>query len=116
MKKKKGEQNYNIKEEFPLRFFYSHLLQVLFGLQAPSSAAGLDDFTIRIQTFGEALVLAAVPSGTDLRMTLVLQHAVQTLRVLTAWPLVCGFTVAAGDLGEIGDVHLHLANRLIGLR
>lgn len=93
----------------------SHLLQVLFGLQAPPSAAGLDDLSVGVKAFGEALVVAAVPSGTDLRVTLVLQHAIQTLRVLTARPLICGFTVAAGDLGEIGDVHLHLANRLIGL-
>lgn len=95
---------------------HSHLLQVLFGLQAPPSAIGLDDFSVGVQAFGEALIVAAIPSLTDLRVTLVLQHAVQTLRVLTARPLICGFTIAARDLREVRHVHLHLANRLIGLK
>lgn len=94
----------------------SHLLKVLLGLQAPSSAGGLDDLSVRVEAFGEALVVTAVTGRTDLRVTLVLQHAVQALGVLAAWTLVCRFAVAAWDFREVSNVQLHLPKWLIGLR
>lgn len=55
------------------------LLEILLGLQSPSSAGGLDDLSVGVEAFGEALVVAAVAGGTDLGVTLILQHAVQAL-------------------------------------
>jgi len=51
----------------------------------------------------------------DLRVTLVLQHAVQTLRVEAARVLVCWSAVASWDLRQVSYVHLHFPHRFVGL-
>ena len=53
--------------------------------------------------------------NTNLWMTLVLQHAVETLRVEAARMLVCWSAVASWDFWQVGYVHLHLPHRFVGL-
>lgn len=48
-------------------------------------------------------------------MALVLQHAVQTLRLEAARPLVRRLAVALGDLGDVGGEDLNLPHRFVDL-
>lgn len=75
-----------------------YLLNAPFGTEAPASPLCSDDFRIRVEPLCKALVLAAVPGRAHLRVTLVLQHAVQALGVQAAGVLVGRLAVAAGDL------------------
>lgn len=66
----------------------AHLLDVPQGNEPPAFSRGLDDLGVWVEPLGEVLVAAALPAGTYLRVALVLQHAVQTLRLEAARPLV----------------------------
>lgn len=93
-----------------------HLFDVPQRHQAPALAGGLDDLGVWVETLGEVLVAAALPAGTHLGVTLVLQHAVETLRLEPARPLICGLAVALWDLGDVCSVDLNLTNRFVDLR
>lgn len=94
----------------------SHLLDVAQADQAPTFAGGLDNLGLWIQTFGEVLVTAALPTGTHLRVALVLQHAVQALRLKPTRPLARWLAVTFGDLRNVCGVHLNLADRFVDLK
>lgn len=49
-------------------------------------------------------------------MTLVLQHAVQTLGLEAARPLVCRLAVTLGDLGDVRGVDLNLTEGFVDLK
>lgn len=92
-----------------------HLLDVSQGHQAPAFARRLDDLGFRVEPLGEVLVAAELPAGTHLGVALVLQHAVQTLRLEPARPLVRWLAVALGDLRDVCRVDLDLPNGLVDL-
>lgn len=92
-----------------------HLLDVSQGHQPPAFAGRLDDLGFRVEALGEVLVAAELPAGTHLRVALVLQHSVQTLRLEAARPLVRRLAVALGDLEDVGRVDLDLADGLVDL-
>lgn len=93
----------------------AHLLDVSQGDQPPAFPGGLDDLGVWVEPLGEVLVAAALAAGTHLRVALVLQHAVQALRLEAARPLVRRFAVTLGDLGDVGGVHLDLPHRFVDL-
>ena len=66
---------------------WAHLLDVPQRDQAPALPGRLDDLGLGVEAFGEVLVTAAHPAGTHLRVALVLQHAVQTLRLKPTRPV-----------------------------
>lgn len=51
----------------------------------------------------------------DLWVTLVLQHAVETLGLQAAGMLVCWLAVASLNFWQVGHVHLNFPHRLVGL-
>lgn len=51
----------------------------------------------------------------DLWVTLILQHAVETLGFQAAGMLVCWFAVASLNFWQVGHVHLNFPHRLVGL-
>lgn len=84
--------------------------------QSPAFACGADDLGLGVEAFGEVLVLASLSSRTHLRMALVQQHSVQTLRLKAAGPLSWRLTVTLGDLRDVCGVHLHSPTRLVHLK
>ena len=93
-----------------------HLPDVPLGHQAPALAVRPDDLGLGVLALGEALVLAGLPRGADLRVALEHEHAVQTLRVRAARVLVGGLAVALGDLRDVRRVDLHLPVGFVHLR
>lgn len=95
--------------------FLSDLLDVPQCDQPPAFARSLDDLGVGVAALGEVLVAAAIAAGAHLRVALILQHAVQTLRLEATRPLVWRLAVALGDLGDVGRKHLNLPNWLVDL-
>lgn len=93
-----------------------YLLNAPFSAEAPAAPLGFDDFGVGVEPLGEALVLAALPGRAHLRVTLVLQHPVETLGLQPAGVLVRGFAVTAGDLRQVRHLDLNLPDHLVGLR
>lgn len=93
-----------------------YLLNAPLGAQAPAAPLGFDDLGVGVEPLGEALVLAALPGRAHLRVTLVLQHPVETLGLQPAGVLVRGFAVTAGDLRQVRHLDLNLPDHLVGLR
>lgn len=52
---------------------------------------------------------------TDLWMTLVLQHTVETLGVQAAGMFICLFAVAPWDFGQVSYMHLDFPHWFVGL-
>lgn len=92
-----------------------HLLDVPQIDQAPALAGRLDDLGVGVETLGEVLVTAALPAGTHLRVALVLQHAVQTLGLEPARPLVRRLAVTLGDLRDVCGVDLNPSEGFVDL-
>lgn len=57
----------------------AHLFDVVHTEQPPASRQCPEDLHLAVLPFGEALVLAALPCGTNLWMTFIQQHAVDAL-------------------------------------
>lgn len=93
----------------------SDLLDVSQSDEAPALAGRFDDLGIRVEALGEVLIAAALAAGTHLRVTLVLQHSVQTLRLEATWPLVRRLAVTLWDLRDVRRVDLNLPHRLVHL-
>lgn len=94
----------------------SYLLDVSERNKTPALASCTNYLSLRIEALCEILVHAAVSSRTHLRVTLIQQHAIQTLRFKTAGPLVTWFTVAFGDLRDVSCVNLHTPNWFVDLQ
>lgn len=94
----------------------SHLLDVSERNKTPALASCANDLGFWVKALGEVLVHAAVSSWTHLRVTLVQQHAIQTLRFKAARPLVTWLAVALGDLGDVSRVNLHSSNWFVDLQ
>lgn len=92
-----------------------YLFDASFGSEAPSSPLGFDDLCIGVQPLCKALVLTAVPSRTHLRVTLILWHPVQTLRLQATRVLITRLAVTAGDLRQVSHLDLHLPYDFVGL-
>lgn len=98
-----------------LLVFLTDLFEILFGFEAPATRLRLDHLHFWILPFVEALVEAALSGGTHLRVTLVLQRPVHTLRLLRARAFVSRLAVAMWDLGQVSHKHLHLSYGLVTL-
>lgn len=121
----------------------THLLDGLICLEAPTAVGCLDHFCLCIQSFSETLVLTVVSCRThltkpqkgsvnliillsvkvflfkkeesDLRMALILQHAVETLGLKATGMLICWSAVAPLDFWQVSYVHLYFSHWLVGL-
>lgn len=94
----------------------SYLLDFPQRDQAPAFARRFDDLCLWVEAFGEVLVTAALPAGTHLRVALVLQHSVQTLRVKATRPLDWRLAVTLRDLRNICGVDLNPTEGFVNLR
>lgn len=116
MKRIKGETCCYYAHQSQLTIKLSpHLLDVPQIDQAPALAGRLDDLGVGVETLGEVLVTAALPAGTHLRVALVLQHAVQTLGLEPARPLVRRLAVTLGDLRDVCGVDLNPSEGFVDL-
>lgn len=84
-----------VKKEFCSLSFY--LFNVPFCPETPSTSIGFDDFSIRVEPLGEALVLTPLSCWAHLGVALILQHPVQTLGLQTTGVLIRWLAVTAGD-------------------
>lgn len=92
-----------------------YLLNASFGSEAPASPLRFDDLCFGVEPLCEALVLTAVPSRAHLRVTLVLWHSVQTLRLQATRVLISRLAVTAGNLRQVSHLDWHLAYHFVSL-
>lgn len=92
-----------------------YLSDICFGLQAPASCQCAENLYLGILPLGEALVLAALPSGADHRVAFIEQHAIDAFGVQAAWVFICWFAVATWYLRQVCSEDLHLTHRSVHL-
>lgn len=93
----------------------SYLPDIVDATEPPAARQRPEDLHRSVLALGKALVLAPLSCRTDLRVALVHQHAVDTLRVHAARVLVRGLAVTARDLRQVRGHDLHSPYRPVDL-
>lgn len=94
---------------------WHYLLNAPHGPEAPASPLGSDDLCFGVQPLCEALVLTANPSRAHLRVTLILRHPVQTLRLQATRVFIRRLAVTAGNLRQVGYLDWDLSYYFVSL-